>query len=398
MSNLANNTVTMEEILALVQSLPEGGGGEIVSEPPKAVNFRDYDGTILYSYTAAEAAALTAMPALPTRPGLTCQGWNWSLSGMVSYVAKYGECEIGAMYITDDGKTRIYVTLQEERMSPVLGCCPNGTVTVDWGDGTEPDVLTGTSTGVTQWTPSHAYAQPGSYVITLSVNGSVGFYGSSGLTEGPELLRHTSAADERNAAYWNSISKIELGANIEAINAYAFSGCANLKTISIPSGVAGIRDYAFYNCTSLKFIVFPTSATTVGISAFAYCGALTSVALCEGVTKISGTAFMFCLALTNIIVPSGVSEIGTNAFQECLALLSIVIPSGFRYFNSNMLNNCYSIKRINMSGFTSIPRLTTAGIFNGLPSDCEIWIPASLYDRWSATTNWSAYADYYVGV
>jgi hypothetical protein len=53
----------------------------------------------------------------------------------------------------DDGKTRVYISLPEGRTSPMLGCCPNGTVTVDWGDGTEPDVLTGTSTSSVKWTP-----------------------------------------------------------------------------------------------------------------------------------------------------------------------------------------------------------------------------------------------------
>lgn len=44
------------------------------------VNFRDYDGTVLYSYTVEEAAALTELPPLPTHEGLVCQGWNWTLT------------------------------------------------------------------------------------------------------------------------------------------------------------------------------------------------------------------------------------------------------------------------------------------------------------------------------
>jgi len=46
----------------------------------KDVNFIDYDGTILYSYTAQEAQALEALPANPTHAGLTAQGWNWTLA------------------------------------------------------------------------------------------------------------------------------------------------------------------------------------------------------------------------------------------------------------------------------------------------------------------------------
>jgi len=65
------------------------------SAPEKDVNFIDYDGTILYSYTAAEFANLSALPANPTHSGLTAQGWNWSLSDAKTYVASYGKLWIG---------------------------------------------------------------------------------------------------------------------------------------------------------------------------------------------------------------------------------------------------------------------------------------------------------------
>ena len=56
------------------------GGGEPVQS--KDVNFIDYDGTVLHSYTVAEAAALTALPPLPSHDGLICQGWNWCLANI----------------------------------------------------------------------------------------------------------------------------------------------------------------------------------------------------------------------------------------------------------------------------------------------------------------------------
>jgi hypothetical protein len=78
-----------------------------------------------------------------------------------------------------DGNTYIWITLSEGRTSPMLGVCPKGTVTVDWGDGTTPDVLTGSSTSTVQWTPTHEYAEPGDYIIKLTVEGEMGLRGSS---------------------------------------------------------------------------------------------------------------------------------------------------------------------------------------------------------------------------
>ena len=130
-------------------------GGGAVAVSPKEVNFYDYDGTCVHAYTVAEAQALSELPAGPEHPGLVFQGWNWSLEGVKGLTRAMN---IGAMYTTDDGTTRLYITLQEGRTSPMLGVGVNGTVTVDWGDGTEPDVLTGTSVSTTKWTPNHAYA------------------------------------------------------------------------------------------------------------------------------------------------------------------------------------------------------------------------------------------------
>ena len=52
---------------------------------PKDINFYDYDGTLLYSYTKNEVLSLTQLPPLPTREGFTCQGWNWSLANIKAY-------------------------------------------------------------------------------------------------------------------------------------------------------------------------------------------------------------------------------------------------------------------------------------------------------------------------
>ena len=245
-----------------------GGGGSLPSVSPKQVNFYDYDGTVLYSYTVAEAAALTELPALPEHDGLICQGWNWSLADIK---AMGRAVNVGAMYITDDGKTRIYITLHEGRTSPMLGCCPNGTVTVDWGDGTEPDVLTGTSTSVVKWTPNHEYAAPGNYVITLTVDGTMGFYGGSATNQYSGILRHSSGTDGRNRVYHTAVQKVEIGSGVTSIGASVFNSCTALASITIPGSVTSIDTYAFRNCAALASITIPDGVTSIGGYVFRDC-------------------------------------------------------------------------------------------------------------------------------
>ncbi len=249
---------------AAISGIETGGGGS--SNPTataKAVNFRDYDGTVLYSYTVEEAVALTELPPLPEHSGLICQGWNWSLD---SIKAMGRAVEIGAMYITDDGKTRIYIHLEDGRTSPMLGCCPNGTVTVDWGDGTEPDTLTGTSVSTVKWTPTHEYSAAGDYVIKLSVVGSVSFAGSDSSDQYSYLLRYSSGSDMRNYVYQNAIQKVEIGNSVTSIGNFAFANCYSLSSITIPGSVTSIGNTAFSYCYGVRYYDFTRHAAVPTLS------------------------------------------------------------------------------------------------------------------------------------
>ena len=102
------------------------------------VRFIDYDGTLLTAYSASEVSSMSEMPSLPSRSGLSCQGWNWTLQQVKDYVLSYGKCDIGATYTTDDGKTRIKITVWDPKYSNVPVVFKQtvaNDVEVDWGDG-----------------------------------------------------------------------------------------------------------------------------------------------------------------------------------------------------------------------------------------------------------------------
>ena len=141
----------------------------VQASPYKDVNFIDYDGTILHSYTASEFAELSALPENPTHEGLVAQGWNWTLADAKAYVSTYKQLIIGQMYSTSDGKTRFYIRLKKGRTSPVLGIAVNGSVTVDWGDGSSTETITGSDNTTVIYTP-HIYPdRDGDYVISVDV-------------------------------------------------------------------------------------------------------------------------------------------------------------------------------------------------------------------------------------
>ena len=235
-----------------------GGGGEAVSRSD--VNFYDYDGTLLYSFTTAEVndSGFT-MPSNPSHTGLTAQGWNWTLAQLRTQLTAMPTqaVDVGQMYITDDGKTRLYCRFEEGRLHPYLGIGLNGTVVIDWGDGSATSTLTGTSLTDAQ-VADHVYASGGDYVITLTVtSGSAQIYGNSSITF---LLRKSGSSSSYNSlVYSNSLVKVQLGTDI-GIGNYAFNSCYSLASITIPSGVTSIGANAFNNDYGLGEIHFkPTT-------------------------------------------------------------------------------------------------------------------------------------------
>lgn len=161
------------EMPTKITSIPSGG--ETQEAEWKDVNFIDYDGKNLYSYTTEEALALTELPPAPDRTskGLKFQEWNYTLAQVKANANDTGKCTAGATYTTTDGKTHIKITIRDEYYSNiplVFSQTVSEGVEVDWGDGSTPQTYTGENTKLTithQYTPT---SYPTSYDITLKVN------------------------------------------------------------------------------------------------------------------------------------------------------------------------------------------------------------------------------------
>ena len=416
-----------------------GGGGSPATK--KQINFIDYDGTIVESYTKTEWQNVTALPSNPSHTGLTAQGWNWTKAQIDAQLTAMpdGDVWVGQMYITDDGKTRIYIRLEEGRLHPYLGICPNGTVEVDWGDNSATATLIGTSLTSVKYA-DHEYASGGDYVITLEVtNGTFAFYGTSDTSN--ILRKDTGTTTGVHTVYTNAVQRIEIGANVSLGN-YAFKYCASLTNITIPHGTNATAGYIFQNCYSLTCIVIPDNSNGIGTYAFYSCKALASIAIPSGVHSIGAQAFRDCSALASITIPDDVTSLGTYMFNNCASLASIMIPNSVASLGTYMcnycyslaritipssvtsivtsvLNNCYSLVRITIpSSVTSIaayafsgcygmaeyhflpttpPTLANTNAFSGIPSDCKIYVPSASLETYKTATNWSTYALYMVG-
>ena len=312
------------------------------------VRFYDYDGTLLYIYDAAAAETLTDMPELPTHEGLTAQGWNRTLSDVNTTER---DLDVGAVYITDDGTTRLHIRTTEGRLTTSVYFkmaipIADSTVTIDWGDNGGTDTVTYSSNG--SYSPvTHTYLAVGNFTITLTVSdGQVLALGGTNLAATVEPA--------------NTLVSVELGKNAQ-VGVYAFQSCYSLESAVIPEGVTMISAYAFDNCHSLEHVTIPTSVTTIAGYAFTECSSLRNVVMPPTLQNMY-TAFNKCYSLERISIPEGLTTLYSSALADCRSLREVQLPSTLTSIGAAALMCCTSLKSIDIpDGVTTISENAFAG-------------------------------------
>ena len=310
---------------------------------PKAINFYDFDGTVVYSYSADEFATLSAMPDNPDHSEdeipLTSQGWNWTLNDAKAYVAKYGMLEIGQMYTPTDGNMHVMMHMDEDleagsnylRVTILFGVDTNTTATIDWGDESSPDIEE-VSEGAYRWY-IHDYPHGGDFHITIHLaSGNIAF----------------SYIDDRikfvgNRPY-NQITRIHIPNGVTRIELDAFKESYGLRNITLPSSITYIGESAFESCFNLESITIPDNVDEIDYYAFKDCG-LNSLSLPNSVINIRDDAFSGN-HMTNLTMPDSISTISLGAFSNCPNLTNVIISDSIDTISDEAFNNCYSLKHV----------------------------------------------------
>ena len=183
-------------------------------------------------------------------------------------------------------------------------------------------------------------------LISITIPDSVTIIGSWAFKDCTSLTAINVASENRNYVSVNGVlynnDKTELICypagkkdknykildGVTSIDRFAFSGCTNVSSITIPVSVTSIGKYAFSGCLSLKSITIPNSVTEIGGSAFRGCTSLTSIMIPDSVTEIGGYAFEGCSSLASITIPSGVTSISGFDFWGCTSLTAINVATG----------------------------------------------------------------------
>lgn len=434
----------------------ESGGGGIPTAEWNDVNFYDYEGTILYSYTWDEFVAKNEMPPLPTHhEGLTCQEWNYTLEEVLE---QGGRCDVGAIYIPTDGNTKIIV----EVIGPVFQkyiitgnqTVKSGTV-IEWGDGATDSFDV---TGAIEF--SHIYSKSGKYTITLNViEGAFNTLrigvNNTGITHIKSVHFGNNISLAPSALKTTTTDKISISNSLKYFssqwgNPYcthlnmprgvtlsgAFQGMNALKTFSVPNKcehnqyfcsnveIMHIPSKAKLDFTSLSFTKLKRISVGSGNTYHSSDGnnLITGENLVAGtntsyipsyIKAINASAFWYRCNLSVITLPDGITSIGASAFYYCTGLKELVLPKSLTTFGAacfqgltvdNVIKVPASVARLPAYVFSACSKVpyydfrehNVVPILENINAFASIQgyivVPESLYGDWIAASNWSALA------
>lgn len=395
------------EFVSEIESITTGGGGSTpaVEVQPSDVIFFDYDGTLIASYTEAEAKALSELPTPPEHDGLVFQGWNYTLEEII---ANADAADVGALYTTSDGATRLDIRIASNERKNVLISLyqtKGAGVLIDWGDGSSERTIASTTCTV-----AHEYESAGLYKVKFFVDEDCEIY--------LPYLKNTLSLNNA-AIYATQLEAVYAGDKVTGISLSAYKKTYGLKKIAmskdiknfgtetfynsgiryitIPPSITKITGDMFNNCTCLKNISLPVNVATIDTNAFKDCWGLERIII-KHVTNPGGYAFFENYNLKKISFNSEVSYISNYICRMCASLVEAEFLGNVKTFYDGALQYCSSLKKLDLSHCTAVPSLQSGQALSDVPSDLQILVPAALADEWKAATNWTTYADKIVGV
>lgn len=183
---------------------------------------------------------------------------------------------------------------------------------------------------------------------------SIGRYAFSGCKNLKKISIPVSVEIIGLAAFSGSgIESIHLPANLKTISTAAFSGCTNLKSVEFPAGLTKIENMAFEKSGLIR-MELPDTVTTMGSGVFSECPNLEFVKLPRNLEVIEMSMFKKCAKLQSVVFPENAKEIGRWAFMWCDELQNFTLPESVETIGLQAFIDCESLTEVTIPANVTI--------------------------------------------
>lgn len=191
---------------------------------------------------------------------------------------------------------------------------------------------------------------------------SIGRYAFSGCKNLKKISIPVSVEIIGLAAFSGSgIESIHLPANLKTISSAAFSGCTNLKSVEFPAGLTKIENMAFEKSGLIR-MELPDTVTTMGSGVFSECPNLEFVKLPRNLEVIEMSMFKKCAKLQSVVFPENVKVIGRWAFMWCDELQNFTLPKSVETIGLQAFIDCESLTEVTIpANVTTIEQNSFSG-------------------------------------
>lgn len=191
---------------------------------------------------------------------------------------------------------------------------------------------------------------------------SIGRYAFSGCKNLKKISIPVSVEIIGLAAFSGSgIESIHLPANLKTISTAAFSGCTNLKSVEFPAGLTKIENMAFEKSGLIR-MELPDTVTTMGSGVFSECPNLEFVKLPRNLEIIELSMFEKCAKLQSVVFPENVKVIGRWAFMWCDELQNFTLPESVETIGLQAFIDCESLTEVTIpANVTTIEQNSFSG-------------------------------------
>jgi hypothetical protein len=322
-------SISVKEMANIILNLDSSGGTTETILVEKDINFYNYDGALLHSYTFDEANSLSTLPTLPSNTTDVSYAWTSSLDEIkecceneiptavaISRTFASYNFGISKIYVTNPETERFKFQLYNDldNSCDLNVICPNGTI------------LT-------------SYICNGKTSISVDIN----FLGSEAGVYTLSFENKASILIDDKASI-KMIYDIEINDNYESIP--NLQGCINLHSV-IWNSTTAIPEKAFYGCVNLTNFEITKNITSISASAFEYCSSLKFLNVRHGVTTLGSKVFTKCYELETIIIPSTIGNTfgETGLFGQCGKLKFLTLPSNVtKLSGASALNSCLNLR------------------------------------------------------